>query len=189
MFRERGGAVNLDDFEPVDVPIGPDGGEGIPGKTEWVARVHWDMAFDRLVPVAVTLLSEAGGPVTPEQWRKVRPAEIIRAATDLVTAGALLATLSADEAQREAAEVLVDLAAGTERGLGDAHYREVARVYALAVSTGDKAPRQAVRRHFRRQYPERFGALKETTVRGWVRTAQGKDYIKQTARPRRAQEG
>jgi len=176
--------VDLNDLESIDIHLSPDGGEGQAGETEWLARVHWRVTPEGVVPVGMTLLNTAGLPITAEQWRRVKPATVLRASHDLVEAMALLGSLFPEQADRDAAAHLLDVVTTTNErsGYGEDHYRAVALVYSRAVKAGDKAPVQAVRRHFRKGYPD----LKESTVKGWIRTAKARGLITETARRRRA---
>ena len=80
----------------------------------------------------------------------------------------MLAALGDDDAPRD-------------RKYGPEHYRLVGQLYDAAVAASDPQPVQAVRRAMRRTFPD----LKETTVRGWIRTAKERGHITTRARKSR----
>jgi hypothetical protein len=171
----------------VDIPVGADGHDGRPGDDTLTAYVGWQ-GGDRLVPVAMILRSTNSERLTPAQWRRLKPGEIISASRDQLEGGALLLSMSNDTDDRAGARALLGaVPPGRATGTGDRdqHYAEVGRVYMEALKMSDTQPVQAVRTYFRKRYPERFATLKDTTVRGWVRTAKKKGYITATARPSR----
>jgi len=172
----------MGNLEWTEVYLNTDGGEGNRGDTEWVARVGWKITKDALVPCEMTLANLNGRPVTPAQWRRVKPAEIIAASEAQIGIMALLGTWSTDESHHKPARRLLELVDGADAA-GDERYLDVARIYSAAVGRGNKQPVKAVIRAF----ADRGHPVKESTVRGWIRTAKQKGYITETARPSRSQ--
>ncbi|GAA2520291.1 hypothetical protein [Rarobacter incanus] len=173
------------------IPIDEDGGEAPPSAdTELALRVEWTLTHGQLKPSSITLVNTRGGAVTPEQWRHIKIGELVQASRYLLAAAGHLWQLSTDDATAHLhAKQLIDLAepkSTSRSGYPDAHYREVAEIYSGAARTQDTQPVKAVRREMRQRYPNLYSQLKETTVKGWIRTAKAKGYIAQTARQQRA---
>lgn len=192
----------------VEVPVAEDGGEDhIGSRSDVRAYVGWDLQPDRVTPVAVVLRNADGSAVSPAQWRRLKSSEIIDAARNMLrlsgeigswppelwlAVGAVRQLLTGSSMdppfspeERAAAEVMLaalgDDDAPRDRKYGPEHYRLVGQLYDAAVAASDPQPVQAVRRAMRRTFPD----LKETTVRGWIRTAKERGHITTRARKSR----
>ena len=173
----------------LEVPVARDGGEDHIGSTSNVrAYVGWDLRADQAAPVALILRNRDGRTVTPAQWRGVKTSEIIEASRYLLRIAGTIAGWSEETA--EASSRLLTIA-GDEQPRASKyepeHYRQVAELYNAAVQASDPQPVQTVRRMMRQELG--LPNLKETTVRGWIRTAKARRHITTRARkPRREQE-
>ncbi|UKJ63501.1 hypothetical protein H1Q78_17960 [Cellulosimicrobium cellulans] len=210
-MRTRNGDPE-DGSEPrtVHVPLHPDGTPtgylpSAANPAEWEVHVTWSEEGPRMWPSSVALVNTTGKPVTPEAWRRVKVGQAIRAARMQVdTLPTLLAFLgdgaasvgdweTAGTARRLAGEEAARLARFDGRrpqgAYDEEHYRDVGRVYTRLVDRGETQPvRQVLAEFHERGGP--YADLRESTVKGWIRTAKAKGYITRTARPsRRRTEG
>lgn len=179
------------DLEWIRVPIDPETGEDdyLGSESPLVAFVGWKLDMDPVsaVPEA-TVLRRLDGRVTAGDQRLAQWSKVIAASRDLLEASTLMHSLADPEvraAARAAGEALREKARTGERattGWSDAHLEQVARIYNDAVDRG-RSPTAEILRVFRAEYP----TLKDTTVKGWIRSARRRPgiHMKRARQPRR----
>lgn len=134
-----------------------------------------------IVATRLSLSSTDGGPVGPDEWRVVKIGTAIRAARERLE-GALDAGWYDEDPEARAWARLLRTAMRLDDDPNASLYVRVASVYTAAVRSGDSSPVQTVIRAMRSDYPR----LKESTVKGWIRTARVRGYIATETRARPA---
>lgn len=177
-----------DDLLWVEIPVNADGGEDYMGSPSTLrAYVGWDLHLDPATPLAtpvsVTLRNTDGAPVTPAQWRRVKTSEIIAASRTFLTLVGEIGQVIGDarEASRAILRALGDVSEPEPRRYGSDHYRRIADLYNTEVASANPQPVQTILRELHKTIP----GLKETTLRGWLRTAKARGHITKATRARK----
>ena len=151
----------------------------------WEVTVTWAVEADTATPIAVDLRARNGQPVTPEAWRAVKVAAVIRETRARLgwqherVAGILAGqgdTEAAVKAQR-GSDALSERPRPGRRSIYDAaHYARVADLYKTAVQAGDTRPVRAVANQLAATLDDPQ-LTKDNRVKAWVREARKRGFI------------
>lgn len=141
----------------------------------WEAVVTFQLDADAAVAVGIELRSTQGQPVTGAAWQRLKVAQVVQEAREMVS---WLRALTEDPEQAEPV-VSGDYrprSPGRPPTFTSAHYRQVAAVYQAVRAGGRRDPVQAVAETFEGAYP-RLTERGDHRARGWVAEARARGYI------------
>jgi len=151
----------------------------------WEATVTWAIEGETATPVAVELRSRNGQPVTPEAWRTVKVAAVVRETRNrLEWLHTRVAEVLSGEGDPESAAT-ANLGANAlklparrgRRSIYDAaHYARVADLYNAAVSSGDTRPVRTIAHQLAATIDDPQ-LTKDNRVKAWVREARKRGLI------------
>lgn len=151
----------------------------------WEVTVSWVIEGESAIPVAVELRSRNGQPVTPEAWRKVKVAAVVRETRGrLKWLHSRVAEVLSSEGNLKAADraeiganALQPPARRGRRSIYDAaHFARVAGLYEAAVSSGDTRPVRTVAHQLAAAWQDPQ-LTKDNRVKAWVREARKRGLI------------
>lgn len=156
-----------------------------PESHEWACRVTWSTSTGRAVPCGIELQAPLGQPIGAEAWHRVKVAAVISHTREFSDLRLLMGmVLGEEDEQAPALEAISRSTRPKRNSLKPGHFEWVADVYNGEVRLGNPYPRKKVRAEGMRRLGSHVAT--DAAVRGWVREAQKRGLITQTARPSRS---
>lgn len=151
----------------------------------WEVTVTWALEADSATPVAVELRARNGQPVSPDAWRAVKVAAVVRETRARLgwqherVAGILAGqgdTEAAVKAQRGSSALSERPRPGRRSIYDAAHYARVADLYNAAVRAGDTRPVRTVAHQLAATLKDPQ-LTKDNRVKAWVKGARKRGFI------------